>query len=267
MEKEKYCTIRYRRDDSIGILTLARPEKHNAQSPQMWSELRGLGRQLLDDREVRCLVIEGEGPSFSSGIDVVEGFGGLASNWDELTEDDSAFEAAGTFSWIPKLPFPSVAAVHGHAYGAGLQLALACDFRVIAEGATMGLLETKYGLFPDMGGTIYLPRIVGESKARELILLAEVFGASEAQKLGLCYSVVTPADLHAAVMNLAGRLAAQPPLALRGARRALEASWYSDSDTSLRVAIKEQMNCVRSRDFQEGLQAKGEGRAPVWQGM
>jgi ABC-2 type transport system ATP-binding protein len=90
---------------------------------------------------------------------------------------DAGRAAAGTFGWIPALGCPSVAAVRGHAYGAGLQLALACDFRIFAEGTKVGLLETRYGLLPDMGATVRLPRIVGESRARELILLGDIIDA------------------------------------------------------------------------------------------
>ncbi len=98
--------------------------------------------------------------------------------------------AAGTFSWIPGLGCASVAAVRGHAYGAGLQLALACDFRIFAEGTKVGLTETRYGLLPDMGATVRLPRIVGEARARELILLGDVIDAEQALRIGLANQVV-----------------------------------------------------------------------------
>ncbi len=159
-----------------------------------------------------------------------------------------------------------MAAVRGHAYGAGLQLALACDFRVFAEGAKVGLLETRYGILPDMGATVRLPRIVGESRARELILLGEIIDAAHALRIGLANRVVADGELDAAAAELAGRLAAQPPLSVRGARRAIDAAWYRDADESFRVALEEQMRCVRSDDFKDALQAMAEGREPRWQG-
>lgn len=162
-----YQTIRYERSGHIGTLTLARPDKRNAQNPLMWQELARLGTQLLPDETLRCLVVAGEGPSFSAGIDLVEGLAGMVPKLTERPPDEHTLEvglaAAGTFSWIPRLGCPSVAAVNGHAIGAGLQLALACDFRVFAQGARVGLTETRYGILPDMGATVRLPRIVGEA--------------------------------------------------------------------------------------------------------
>jgi enoyl-CoA hydratase/carnithine racemase len=265
-----YQTIRYQRDGHIGTLTLNRPGKLNAQNPLMWQELARLGSELVRDQTLRCLVVTGEGRAFSAGIDLVEGMAGMLADIAGRPDDEDAFAAGraatGTFSWIPGLGCPSVAAVHGHAYGAGLQLALACDFRVFAEDTKVGLLETRYGLLPDMGATVRLPRIVGESRARELILLGEVIEAGEALRIGLANQVVAAADLGAAAARLAARLAGQPPLAVRGARRAIDAAWYSGPEESLQVALEEQLRCLRSEDFTEAGQALAEGRKPQWRG-
>jgi enoyl-CoA hydratase len=265
-----YRTIRYERHDGIGTLTLARPGKRNAQNPLMWQELARLGTELLPDETLRCLVVTGEGLAFSAGIDLVEGIGGLLADWAGQPDDErslaAGLAAAGTFSWIPDLGCASVAAVRGHAYGAGLQLALACDFRVFAEGTKVGLLETRYGLLPDMGATVRLPRIVGESRARELILLGDIIDAAEALRIGLANRVVADGDLETAAAGFAARLAAQPPLAVRGARRAIDAAWYRGPDESFRLALEQQLRCLRSDDFKEALQAMAEGREPHWQG-
>jgi len=265
-----YQTIRYQRQGDIGTLTLARPGKRNAQNPLMWQELARLGAELLPDQTLRCLVVTGEGPAFSAGIDLVEGLGGLLSDLAEQPPDsrslDAGQAAAGTFGWIPDLGCASVAAVRGHAYGAGLQLALACDFRIFAEGTKVGLLETRYGLLPDMGATVRLPRIVGESRARELILLGDIIDAAEALRIGLANRVVAGEDLEAATAELAARLAAQPPLAVRGARRAIDAAWHLGLEESLRLALEEQIRCLRSEDFAEARQAMAEGRVPHWSG-
>jgi len=268
-----YQTIRYQRAEHVGTLTLARPEKLNAQNPMMWDELADLGLALREDDDLRCLVVTGEGTSFSSGIDIVEGLAGMigeATRTATTVPDDALVETglrlAGTFAWIPKLHCPSVAAVRGHAYGAGLQLALACDFRILARDAKVGLVETRFGLLPDMGATIRLPRIIGEGRAREMMLLGEIVDADEAYRIGLASRVVDAAEVGRAAANLAAALADKPPLALRGARRALEVAWHTDPETSMRVAIKEQIQCLRSSDFQEGLAAMAEGRRPEWQG-
>jgi enoyl-CoA hydratase/carnithine racemase len=267
---DTFATLRYERHEQIGVLTLCRPGKHNAQNPAMWQELTRLGGELLADDTLRCLVVAGDGPSFSAGIDVVEGMSGIAAAAAGLASREDALrrglELAGTFEWIPRLPCPSVAAVHGHGYGAGLQLALACDFRIFADSARVGLIETKYGLLPDMGATFRLPRIVGDGRARELILLGEVIDAAEALRIGLANRVVAADDLRAAALELAERLAAQPPIAVSGARRAIEAGWHREPAASLRAAVEEQLRCIASEDFAEGRQAMAQRRPPVWRG-
>jgi enoyl-CoA hydratase/carnithine racemase len=265
-----YQTIRYQRHAGIGTLTLARPGKRNAQSPLMWQELAGLGAALLADQSLRCLVVTGEGPAFSAGIDLAEGMAALLAGAAGRPGGQDTFAAglaaAGAFSWIPDLGCASVAAVRGHAYGAGLQLALACDFRIFADGTKAGLTETRYGLLPDMGATVWLPRIVGESRARELILLGEVIDAGQALAIGLASRVVPGADLDDAAADLAARLAAQPPIAVRGARRAIDAAWHRGPKESLGLALQGQLRCLQSEDFKEGRQAMAEGRSPQWQG-
>ncbi|TMC01242.1 MAG: hypothetical protein E6J41_33365 [Chloroflexi bacterium] len=136
----------------------------------------------------------------------------------------------------------------------------------MSENARVGLLETRYGLLPDMGATFRLPRIVGESRARELILLGDVIDAAEALRIGLANRVVPDGDLETAAAELAGRLAAQPPLAVRGSRRAIEAGWHAGPEASLRAAVREQVRCLESDDFKEALRALAESRPPRWQG-
>jgi enoyl-CoA hydratase/carnithine racemase len=255
----EYRTIRYELDGGVGTMTLARPEKRNAQNPLMWDEIADLGAALRDDAALRCLVVAGDGPGFSAGIDLVEGMAGLLTRWSEQPLDDEAiaagYRAAGTFNWIPALGCPSVAAVQGHALGAGLQLALACDFRVFAESAKVGLTETRYGILPDMGATVRLPRIVGEARARELILLGDVIDAEEALRIGLANRVVPDAELATATAELAARLAAQAPLAMRGARRAIDAAWSEDADDAFRVAVEAQAKCLASDEFRAARDA------------
>ena len=244
-----YETIRYQRQGDIGTLTLARPAKRNAQNPLMWQELARLGAELLPDETLRCLVVAAEGPVFSAGIDLAEGMTGLLADWADRAGDERAMAegmaAAGTFSWIPELGCASVAAVRGHAYGAGLQLALACDFRIFAEGTRVGLPETRFGLLPDMGATVRLPRIIGEARARELILLGEIIDADEALRIG--------------------EIAAEH-LDVDGARQAIDAAWHCGPQESFRLALEAQLRCLKSEDFKEARQAMAEGRAPRWQG-
>lgn len=265
-----FQTIRFQRRGDVGTLALARTGKLNAQNPLMWEELARLGVELGSDETLRCLVVTGEGAAFSTGIDLVEGMAGMLADAGESHDMERILAvgraASAAVQWICDLRCPSVAAVRGHAYGAGLQLALACDFRIFAEGTKVGLPETRYGLLPDMGATVRLPRIVGESQARELILLGDVIDAEQALRIGLANRVVAGEDLDAAAAQFAARLAAQPPIAIRGARRAIDAAWYSSPGESLRTAMEQQIHCLKSEDFKEARQAMAEGRNPQWRG-
>ncbi len=173
-------TLIFEREGPIGRLRLNRPAKLNAQTPQMWAELRELGRTLRDERDLRCLVVRGEGRAFSSGIDLAEitgqdGLGAAAQvapgkGVDRLVAMIRQGQEA--FSWLVDAPFASIAALRGYALGAGLQLALACDLRIAARTTQLGALEFRYGLLPDLGGTAWLPRLVGPARAKELVFTA-----------------------------------------------------------------------------------------------
>lgn len=252
-----YQTIRYGRLGQVGTLTLARPDKRNAVNPAMRAELVQLGARLLGDDTLRCVVVTGDGPSFCAGIDLVEDMAGTLAAFAERPVDDETvqlgLQVAGTFEWIPRLGCPSVAAVRGHAYGAGLQLALACDFRVFSDDARVGLTETRYGLLPDMGATFRLPRIIGEGRARELILLGEVVDADEALRIGLANRVVGDDELDSAAFEFAEHLADQSLVAVSGARRAIDAGRGLDDAASLRAAVAEQARCLASAEFRQAI--------------
>ncbi len=263
-------TVRFARSGAVGTLTLDRQARRNALTPRMCAELAALGAELERDHALRCLVVTGAGPAFSAGLDLGEGMAMLAE-WAELQVGDElvarGLRLAESVAWIPRLRCPSVAAVRGPVNGAGGQLALACDFRIFADDARLGLVETRYGLLPDMGATVRLLRLVGDSRARRMILLGEVIDAPEALRIGLADEVVPHDAVDAAAAGLARRLAAQPPLAVRGARRAMEAAWGVDVDAGLRAAIEAQAVCLTSADFAEGRRALAEGRPPCWRGQ
>src|SRR6266516_1248317 len=235
-------TLIFEREGPIGRLRLNRPAKLNAQTPQMWAELRELGRTLRDERDLRCLVVSGEGRAFSSGIDLAEitgqdGLGAAAQVKPGAGADRLVAlirQGQEAFSWLVDAPFASIAAMRGYALGAGLQLALACDLRVAARTTQLGALEFRYGLLPDLGGTAWLPRLVEDG------------------------------ELDAAADALAETIAAQPPLALRHAKRAIDA--FADQERSLQLAAEGQAACLRSEDFVEAGTAFREGRAPVYRG-
>jgi enoyl-CoA hydratase/carnithine racemase len=260
----------------VGWLRLNRPQKLNAMTAKMWEELRTLGQELRNDPELRALVVIGEGRSFSTGIDTAQ-FGGDLFGANGSTQSRGASQTADplvaailrtqdAYTWLEEAPYPTIAAVRGHALGAGMQLALACDLRIVARGAQFGLLEHRYGLLPDLGGTQRLPRLVGVGKAKELIFTAQQIDAEEAQRIGLVEQLVDDAALEQTVTELAERIAAQPPLAVRGAKRAVNAALDLPAREGLRLEAEGQAACLRSQDFKEAIHAFLERRAPQYLG-
>jgi enoyl-CoA hydratase/carnithine racemase len=264
-------TFLFERRGPVGWLTLNRPAKLNAQTPTMWSELAEFGHAIVEDADLRCMVVTGAGRAFSSGIDLGEITGTLptlASGGERQSGEDplAAMILRGqrAFTWLTQAPFPSIAAVRGYALGAGLQLALACDLRIVARGTKLGVLEFRYGLLPDLGGTAWLPRLIGPAKAKELIFTADQIEAEEALRIGLANEVVEDAALESTVAALAEKIARQPPLAVRHSKRAVDA--YAEPERSLRLAAEGQAVCLRSEDFVEAGRAFVERRPPVFKG-
>jgi len=168
------------------------------------------------------------------------------------------------YTWLADAPYPTIAAMRGYALGGGLQLALACDLRIAARGMKLAMPEHKYGLLPDLGGTYWLPRIVGPAKAKELIFTAETIDADEALRIGLVNRLVDDADLETAATALAERIAGQPPIAVRGAKRAVDKSLTQALGEGLREAAVGQAECIRSADFLEAMKANLEKRTPEY---
>jgi enoyl-CoA hydratase/carnithine racemase len=273
-------TISYEQVGAVGWLRLNRPERLNAMTVEMWHELAKLGESLGDDSSLRCLVVTGEGRAFSSGIDVEQLLAGAGSGlFAEAGKgstppaespssgrviDDQLVTMIGdlqdAYTWLADAPYPTIAAMRGFALGGGLQLALACDLRIAARGTKMGLLEHKYGILPDLGGTYWLPRIVGTAKAKELIFTAETIDAEEGLRIGLVNRLVDEDELEAAATALAGKIAGQPPIAVRWSKRAIDKSGLQSLGEGLREAAVGQAECIRSADFVEAMKANLEKR-------
>jgi enoyl-CoA hydratase/carnithine racemase len=217
--------VRTARDGAVLTVTLDRPEQLNAQTPATWAALSAVG-QGLDDG-VRVVVVRGNGRAFSAGLDrslfstdpdVPGGLGDLARMPEELAQERIR-GYQGAFRWLRAPGIVSVAAVQGHAIGAGAQLALACDLRVFTDDAQLRLPEATLGLVPDLTGTSNLVELVGYSRALELCLTGRAMGAAEARSVGLANLVVTAEDIDATIDDLVAALTA-PPL---GASRATAA--------------------------------------------
>jgi enoyl-CoA hydratase/carnithine racemase len=213
--------VRTARNGAVLTVTLDRPDQLNAQTPATWAALAAVGESLDDD--VRVVVVRGAGRSFSAGLDrslfstdpgTAGGLGELARLPAEETQERIRSYQAG-FRWLRAPGIVSVAAVQGHAIGAGAQLALACDLRVLTEDAALRLPEATLGLVPDLTGTSTLVELVGYSRALEICLTGRAVGAEEARTIGLANAVVPAADLDTAVASLVAALTAPPVGAAR----------------------------------------------------
>lgn len=208
--------VRTRREGAVLTVTLDRPDQLNAQTPATWAALAEAGRSLDDD--VRVVVVRGEGRAFSAGLDrslfstepdVDGGLGDLARMPEDLAQERIGRYQAG-FRWLRSPGIVSIAAVQGHAIGAGAQLALACDLRVFTEDAQLRLPEATLGLVPDLTGTSNLVELIGYSRALELCLTGRAMGASEARAVGLANLVVPAEQLDATIEDLIAALTAPP---------------------------------------------------------
>ena len=272
-----YDALRFERDGHIARLVLNRPDKLNSFTIAMWAELRDLGQRLLDDPDdLRALIVVGEGRAFSSGIDTSVFAGDAGSQLVDEAETRKVHDdptVAGilvtqeSFTWLEEAPFVTIAAVRGYALGAGLQIALACDIRIVARGTKMGLLELKYGILPDLGGTQRLPRIVGPGRAKEMIFTQARIDTDEAERIGLADRVVSDEELDEVAHELATTIATQPPIAVRGAKRAINVAMSGASVRDGLLAEAEgQADCLRSDDMKEAIAAFVEQRDPVYRG-
>src|SRR5829696_1697665 len=229
--------VRTRQDGAVLTLTLDRPDRLNAQTPETWTALADIGRRL--DPAVRVVVVRGEGRAFSAGLDRVlfdpspEVHGGLGELGrlpaDEAQEHIRGYQAG--FRWLRSPGIVSVAAVQGHAIGAGAQLALACDLRVFADDAQLRLPEATLGLVPDLTGTSTLMELVGYSRALEICLTGRAVKAAEAHAIGLANAVILPADLDATVADLVAAITAPPVAASRATAALVRSAVRNDFET------------------------------------
>ena len=202
------------RDGPVATITLNRPHVLNAQTPRMWGELRAIGRDLPGD--VRVVVVRGEGRAFSAGLDLAAVSAGpedptSLARIATLPDQEASALVAGfqeAFNWLRRPDLVSIAAVQGHAIGAGFQLALACDLRVCTEDAQFTMAEVTLGLVPDLGGTKRLVELVGYARAVDICITGRRVAATEAARLGLATSVVPADGLDDAVAALTAQILA-----------------------------------------------------------
>jgi 2-(1,2-epoxy-1,2-dihydrophenyl)acetyl-CoA isomerase len=248
--------------DGVAVVTLNRPEKLNAFADDMRERLAAALDRVSKSAEARVLVITGAGRAFSAGGDVKH-MSALKEGGAGPDALDPMLEAARVvITKLDAMAIPTIAAINGPAAGAGLNLALACDLRVASDQATLAESFVRIGLCPDWGGTWFLPRRVGLSRALELAWLGDALEAGEAQKLGLVSRVWPQADFERGWRDLAARLAAAPSASVRLAKALMRASSERTLEECLAGESDAQRACWASEDSAEGLRAFAEKRPP-----
>ena len=250
-------------DGPVRTFRLNRPDRLNAVSLSLYEALeRGL-EETAGDRAVRAVILTGVGRAFCAGADL------KAHGERRQTPDERrAYIETGqrVYRLIQTLPQPAVAAVNGHAIGAGIELALSCDFIVVAEEARLRLPEVALGTFVGGGTAFTLRRRVGYAKAAELILLGEFFSGRDALDMGLANSLAPAEDVLDRAGDLADRLAKNAPISMRLAKRVLDLAARVSPEEAMRAEADALEECMASEDWREGLAAFAEGRVPNYRG-
>jgi enoyl-CoA hydratase/carnithine racemase len=266
----KFNTIVFHKQDKIAIITLNRPERLNAVNGEMIVEFKRVLENVAVDRNIRVLIITGAGRAFCSGGDHKSG--GLEEDIDKFTTPEEQQRALRdglqeVSLRIYQLSIPTIALVNGVAAGVGFDWALACDLRIGSENARFRVSFTKVGIIPGGGGTWLLPRVVGFSKAAELIFTADFLESTEAHRIGLLNKLVRSEDLMEATLSIAHRIAENPPLAIRIGKLQLKKGLELEFESALKQIAIAQTVCFSSNDYKEGISAIREKREPKFQDL
>lgn len=254
--------ILFEKKGKIATITFNRPEVHNAFNREMERGLERTLDQIESDSDIRALILTGAGEkSFLSGSDIKE-----LSKRTTLTGIEVSSKRQSLLNRIGELPIPSIAAINGYAFGIGCEIALACTFRFASRKAKLGQLEINLGIIPGAGGTQRLPRLIGKSKALELILTGKIVDAEEAFNIGLVDKVFNHESLMEECIKFADTIAEKSPVAIRYALWAVNRGMELELDSALRLESLCLGACFSSEDSKEGLRAFLEKRKPQFKG-
>ncbi len=260
------------RDADVAIVTFNDPKRRNAMTEAMGHAIAEQMNALVGDPSLRAVVLTGAGRAFSAGGDLamIESMArqGSSNPGDETRREISEFMRRfyGLYLSVRDLPCPTIAALNGAAIGAGLCIALACDTRIAARDAKLGLNFTRLGIHPGMGATWTLPRIVGPAHAAELLFTGRILDGAEAERIGLVNRAVDGEAVLPEALEMARAMALSAPIAVRGTKRALARSLDSDLAGQLDFEAHQQSLCCESADLGEGLAAGRAKRPPRFRG-
>ena len=255
-------TIRYEQNGNLAIITLNRPESMNAFNYEMLRELGQVAESIRINPDIRVVIFTGAGDkAFSVGADLKE-----RKTLTEQQVKRNIYKIGEVFSTIENLPQPTIAMMNGYAFGGGMELALSCDFRIGTDDLLLGLTETCLVIIPGAGGTQRLPRLIGESKAMELILTARRLKAEEALAYGILTKIVSRESLLEETGKFADLMLANGPIALQQAKFAIKHGMNADLQTGLNIERKAYEMTIPTEDRVEALIAFGEKRKPTFKG-
>lgn len=260
MTSQSPRTLRVEVAEGVATITLDRPERRNAFGDGMGEEIAAAYRRCDQDDEVRAVVLTGEPPAFCAGADLTSGeqtFAGTAEG----------FSAAGVAFPAFAVRKPVLAAVNGHALGIGLTLALQCDLRVMASDATYGVVQTRLGVLGDAYSHWVLPRLVGMSRAAEILFTGATFDGARAYELGLCNRVLPADEVLPATLSMARDIAEHTaPLSVAASKQLLWTSFARDAATVGQLETDWHVRLMNHPDAREGVRSRMEKRPPQWSG-
>lgn len=263
METPDSAPVLVRHEGPLAFLTLNRPARLNAVSLPLYEALAAVLHDLGNDSAIRAVVITGAGRAFCVGADLK-----AHGEAQPTREERRRYAETGqrVYRALQTLPKPVVAAVNGHAIGAGLELALSCDVIIVAEDAKLRFPEFALGTFVGGGLTYTLVQRVGVCRAKELVFLAEFFDGREAARIGLVNRCVPTAEVLVDATTLAHRLAAMAPVPLALAKQLFDQAWHADAEAALKRETEALLQCMETSDWREGIEAFHERREPRFTG-